>query len=201
MTRATAAKRAGVARSTWERIEAGDPAVTASALVAVTDAVGLDLVLQTYPGREPGLRDSGQLALAQVIAAMASPSWRVTLEEPAGEHGEAVDVTLWGAREIVATEIERLFVDWQAQLRRWSAKRDWLAAHHSLPVRLVVVAADTRRNRAAVAPFQAVIHHTFPAGSRTVLNAIKSGSPLGADGLCWMRRPAHDARPAPLKRR
>jgi transcriptional regulator with XRE-family HTH domain len=189
MTRAVAARRAGVARSTWERIEGGDPAVTVAALVAATEAVGLDLVLQTYPGREPGLRDSGQLALAQQLIAMAGPPWRATLEEPAGEHAQAVDVVLWGPEEIVTVEIERMLVDWQAQFRRWSAKRDWLAAQHSRPVRLVVVAADTRRNRVALAPFATAIRQTLPAGSRAVLDAVRTGSVLNADGLCWMRQP------------
>jgi hypothetical protein len=189
MSRAVAARRAGVARSTWDRIEGGDPAVTVAALVAVTDAVGLDLVLQIYPGRAPGLRDSGQLTLAQVIVGMASPSWRVTLEELAGAHGRAVDVVLWGDEEIVAVEIERRLIDWQAQLRQWVIKRDWLAAHHSRPVRLVIVVADTHRNRVAVAPFGTVMRQSFPAGSRAVLDAVRTGSPLGTDGLCWMRQP------------
>lgn len=188
MTRASASQRAGIARSTWDRIEAGDPSVTLAALAAATDAVGLDLVLQAYPGREPRLRDSGQLEFAQAMAGMAGPSWRVTLEEPAGEHGEAVDLVLWSAAEIVAVEIERMLVDWQAQLRRWLLKRDWLAARHSRPVRLVVLVADTHRNRAAVAPFGALIRSTLPMGSRAVLHAVRSGSPLSADGLCWMRQ-------------
>lgn len=189
MTRASASRRAGVARSTWDRIEAGDPAVTLAALTAVTDAVGLDLVLQTYPGREPSLRDSGQLAMAQSVAEMAAPAWRASFEEPAGEHGRAIDLVLWGADEILAVEIERHLVDWQAQLRRWCAKRDWLAAQHTRPVRLVVVVAGTHGNRAVLAPFASVTERTFAAGTRPVLQAIRSGTPLGADGLCWIRRP------------
>ncbi len=189
MSRVVASQRAGVARSTWDRIEAGDPAVTLAALTAATYAVGLDLVLQSYPGREPSLRDSGQLALAQLVAEMASPMWRIALEEPAGEHGKAIDLVLWGPEEILAVEIERMLVDWQAQLRRWLMKREWLASQHSRPVRLVVLVADTRRNRIAVAPYGMVIGATFPMGSRAVLHAVRTGSPLGEDGLCWIRRP------------
>lgn len=189
MSRAEASRRAGVARSTWDRIEVGDPTVTLAVLTAATDAVGLDLVLQSYPGREPSLRDSGQLALAQLVVEMASPTWRVALEEPAGGHGQALDLVLWGPQEIVAVEIERMLVDWQAQLRRWLAKREWLAAEHSRPVRLVILVADTRRNRVAVAPFGTVIGATFPMGSRAVFHAVRAGSPLGGDGLCWMRHP------------
>lgn len=187
MTRAHAAARAGVARSTWDRIERGAPATTLAALVAATDAVGLDLVCQAYPGREPGLRDSGQLGIAHRLAELAHPSWRVALEEPAGERGEAVDQVFWGPNEIIAVEIDRFLVDWQAQLRRWTVKRDWLAARHARPVRLVVVVSDTRRNRAAVASFASTIARVLPAGTRPVMHAIRTGTPLGTDGLCWIR--------------
>ncbi len=187
MTRALASVRAGVARSTWERIEEGTPAVTLAALAAAADAVGLDLVCSTYPGREPGLRDSGQLSVAQWIAAQAHAGWRMSLEEPAGDHSEAIDQVLWGASEILAIEIERRLLDWQAQLRRWRLKCDWLAARHSRPVRLVVAVADTPSNRRALAPFASTVSRVLPAGTRAVLAAVRAGEPLGADGLCWIR--------------
>lgn len=187
MTCAAAAKRAGLARSTWERIERGSPSLTLATLVAAADAVGLDLVCQTYPGREPGLRDSGQLAVAQQLARVAAPSWRVTLEERTGDHGEAIDLVFWGPSEVLAVEIERLLLDWQAQSRRWRAKRDWLAERHARPVRLVIVVADTRRNRAALHAFGPMVQQVLPAGTRAVMTAIRSGSPLGSDALCWLR--------------
>lgn len=190
LSRSDAASRAGVARSTWERVEAADPGISLRVLVAATGAVGVDLVCGTYPGREPSLRDSGQLAFAQFLTAMAHPSWKVSLEEPAGEHGEAIDQVFWGASEIIAVEIEGVLADWQAQSRRHQVKRDWLAARHARPVRLVTLVADRPRNRAAIAPFQAVIAGVRPAGSRAVLHAIRHGQPLGSDGMCWMRRPA-----------
>lgn len=187
LTRAKAAARAGIARSTWDRIEQGSPAVALENYVAACDAVGLDFVCNTYPGRPPGLRDSGQLAMAQHLATMAHARWRTTYEEPGGDHGEAIDMVLWGSTEIVAVEIERRLLNWQSQHRRWSTKRAWLQARHARPVRLVVAAADTRRNRAALAPFAAVVQTDLPAGTRACLEAVRSGKPLGADGLCWLR--------------
>lgn len=187
MTRAVASSRAGIARSTWDRVESGDTHVTLANLVAAADAVGLDLVCQLYPGRGPSLRDSGQLAIAQWLAAVAAPAWRVTLEERAGEHGEAVDMVLWGSMEVLAFEIERSARDWQAQSRRASIKRDWLAQRHARPIRLVIAVSDTKANRATLTPFAPVIGLAFPAGSRAVLRAVRSGQPLGADGMCWIR--------------
>lgn len=194
MSRAESAARAGISRSTWERIENGSPSVTLATLVAATDAVGLDLVCQTYPGRGPALRDTGQLAIAQLLADLASPTWRMSLEERAGDHGEAVDQVFWGPREIVAVEIERMMLDYQGQYRRASVKRNWLAAHHARPVRLVLVIEDTRRNRTAMAPYAALIGSALPLGSRAILQAIRTAGPLGADGLCWVRRPSPRAR-------
>ena len=182
-----AAIRAGIAHSTWERIEGGSPSVTVTNLVAATDAVGLDLVLQTYPGRPTSLRDSGQLAIAQALASIADSSYRITMEQRAGEHGEAIDLVLWGANEVIATEIERAATDWQAQYRRACLKRDWLAARTDRPVRLVFVFADTKRNRAALSPFSVAIAQALPAGTSAVLRAIRTGSRLGSDGLCWFR--------------
>lgn len=187
MTRLQAATRAGLARSTWERIEHGSPTVPLAALAAATDTVGLDLVCQTYPGREPRLRDAGQLAVAQWLRDLAHESWRTSLEEPAGTHGECIDLVLWGATEIIAVEIERHLLDWQAQLRRWTAKRDRLAAHHARPVRLVIAVRDTRHNRAVLAPYAPTITGLFPCGTRNVTRAIRFGTPLGSDGICWIR--------------
>jgi transcriptional regulator with XRE-family HTH domain len=187
MTRASASVRAGLARSTWERIEQGTPTVTLAALIAAADAVGLDFVCNTYPGREPGLRDSGQFAIAHWFAGQAHSGWQTTLEEMAGDHGEAIDMVLWGPSEIIAIEIERHLLDWQAQLRRWRLKCEWLAARHSRPVRLVIAVADTTANRRALEPFLSTVHQVLPAGTRAVLAAVRSGDPLGTDGLCWVR--------------
>src|SRR6188768_948830 len=76
LTRVTAAARAGVSRSTWDRIERGTPAVTVAVLVSACDAVGLDLVCRAYPSRDLRLRDSGQLSIAQWLSGQAHVSWR-----------------------------------------------------------------------------------------------------------------------------
>lgn len=166
-SRAQAAQRAGIARSTWDRLEAGSPSVTLATIAAATEVVGLDLVCQTFPGRGPSLRDTGQLAIAERLRSIASPTWRITLEERAGDHGEAIDLVLWGPTAILAVEIERLIVDWQAQYRRASIKRTWLAEQASRAVRLVIVIEDTGRNRAATLQHVPLIQTVMPIG-RTV---------------------------------
>lgn len=187
--REAVARRANVARSTLERIEAGDASVQLDVLCAATAAVGLDLVLQAYPGREPGLRDTGQLTLAKHLADLAHQGWQLALEVPCGEHGESADVVLFGAAVVMHVEIERSVVDFQAQFRRAIAKRKTLEVRESRPVRLVVAVEDTKRNRHAVVPHRDLIERALPAGSREVIAAIRRGLPLGRDGLLWLRRP------------
>ncbi len=182
------ATRAGVACSTVQRIVAGDPGVQLDTLSAVTAAAGLDLVMRAYPGRRPTLRDTGQMTIAQALVAIAGPAWEPRLEVSAGDHGRAADLVLFGPNEIIDIEIERQAVDYQAQYRSDAAKREVLAARHARPVRLVLVIEQTPRNRLALAPHLPLIRSQLPADSRTVLSAIRTGRPLGADGLLWFRR-------------
>lgn len=183
-----ASRLAGVSWSTAARVEAGDPDVGVETLCALAEAVGVDVVLRAYPGRQPSLRDSGQLAVAENIRAVADAAWQSTLELPIGEHGAAVDMVLFGPNEIIAVEIERTLADWQAQYRRADQKRRALAAQHARAVRLVLVVEDTRRNRALLAPVRSLLDTALPARSRDVIAALRSGRPLRRDGLLWVRR-------------
>lgn len=188
MSASQVGRRAGVSSSTVARVEQGDPNVTITTICAVAEAVGLDLVLRTYPGRTPSLRDTGQLVLAEQLRSQAHTSWQPAIELLIGQHRQAVDLVLFGPTEIWATEIERLLGDFQGQHRRADAKREALAAQHRRPVRLVMAVEDTRRNRAALDPHIAFIRASLPAGSREILGALRSGRPLGRDGLLWLRR-------------
>lgn len=180
-------RRAGVSVDAVRRVESGDPAVQLDTLCAVGEAVGLDLVLKGYPTPGPSLRDTRQLEIARILAGLAHPSWRSQLEVRAGEHGEAVDIGFFGALEILASEIDRVVPDFQDTHRRNTRKRDFLAGIHQRPVRLVMVVQDTARNRQAFEPHLDLIRSALPAGSREVLAALRSGEPLGRDGLLWMR--------------
>lgn len=188
MTLEQVGRRAGVAPDTVRRVEAGEPAVRIDTLCAVGTAVNLDVVLRAYRSRPASLRDSGQLEMAEIVCKIAHHIWDRVLELRAGDHGEAADIGFFGAREIIDIEIDRLILDFQDQYRRNVQKRDFLAARHQRPVRLVMVIEDTTRNRAAVAPHLPFISSALPAGSRDVLRALRTGEPLGGDGLLWIRR-------------
>lgn len=157
-------------------------------LCAVSDAVGLDAVIRAYPGRGTSLRDRGQLIIADQLSHAAHPAWTVSLEVTAGDHGQAIDQVLWGADEILAIEIIRHLGDYQAQYRSLSLKRDWLSGQHRRPVRLVLAVEDLRSNRTALWPHIRLLTSALPAGSRQIWHAIRTGRPLGLDGLLWVRR-------------
>ncbi len=199
LSREQAARQAGVSWSTQRRVEVGDPAVSLDTACSVASAVGLDTVLRVYPGRPPGLRDTGQLELAEQLRSAAHPSLISALEQPAGSHAESADLLFLGATEILHHEIERLVTDFQAQYRRALRKREAMAAQHSRPVRLVWTVEDTQRNRASLEAHLELIRLALPAGSREIMRSIRGGQPLGRDGLLWVRRPPKPApsRPSP----
>jgi transcriptional regulator with XRE-family HTH domain len=186
LSRRAAARIAHVSPSTQTRVERGDPSVGLDTSCRVASAVGLKLWARAFPASTPSLRDTGQLRIAEYLRNLANPSCRVVLELGLG-NGRSADEVFFGATEIIDTEIERLLGDFQGQYRPASAKRDELAKIHQRPVRLVLAVEDTRRNRAAFVQHEAIIRSALPAGSREVLHALRTGEPLGRDGLLWVR--------------
>lgn len=186
LTIPAAARLAGVAPRTQRRVESGDPAVGIWTVCKVAAPLGLKIWGRAFPAVTPSLRDTGQLAIAEILRAAASPGHRVILEHGLG-NGRAIDVVMLSPDEIAAVEIERLLADLQAQYRSADAKRTELAALHQRPVRLVLTVEDTRRNRAVVRDHAALVAAMLPAGSREIMRAIRSAEPLGRDGLLWVR--------------
>ncbi len=186
LSRRAAARLAGVSPFAQAKVERGDTSVRMDTACAVAAGVGLRLWAKAFPVRTPSLRDTGQLRIAEILRRAAHVSYRVIVELALG-NGRSADEVFFGAVEIIHAEIERFFADFQAQYRSASAKRDEIAALHQRPVRLVMVIEDTQRNRMAVATHAALIRSSLPAGSREVFRAIRTGQPLGRDGILWIR--------------
>jgi transcriptional regulator with XRE-family HTH domain len=182
-----AARIAGVSATTHRKIELGDPGVHLGSVCAVASAMGLKVWARAFPASAPSLRDTGQLWIANSLRRTAHSSYSVATELGLGNLRSA-DQVLFGPIEIIHIEIERMLADLQQQYRNAAEKRDVLAAAHHRPVRLVLVVEDTRRNREVVRPHADLIGAMLPAGSREVLKAIRSGEPLGRDGILWIRR-------------
>lgn len=192
------ARRASVSPSTVARAIVGDPGIHLDTLCAIAQAAGLRINVKAYPAGPVSLRDSGQLRVAEYLAALAHPSLKAALELPVGDpFGRAADVVFFGPEEILHEEIERRPGDLQGPLRGAAVKRDALQARHRRPVRLILVVEDTARNRKLLRPHASLIQRVLPATSTEILRSMRTGSVLGKDGLLWVR-PWRVRGPGPL---
>lgn len=190
LTQARLARVAGVSQAQVSRAERGTLRVSLDARCRLAAACGHELGWRLYPVATIRLRDSGQLAIAQVIVAAAHPSWTPRLEVPVAPGDlRAADLVLTGTNEVLHLEIERALVDLQAQLRAGQLKRQALAEREERPIRLVLAVPDTRATRARRAPLTELLARALPATSAATWRAIRIGGPLGADGILFVRPP------------
>ena len=188
LSQARLASLAGTSQTEVSKAERGLLDISLDARCRLAAACGHELGWRLYPVATVRLRDSGQLALAQMIVAAAHPSWRPRLEAPvAPGDPRAADLILTGSAEILHIEIERALFDLQAQLRAAQLKRELLAQASSQPVRLVMAVPDTSRTRARLAPFAQLLAQTAPTPSRRIWASIRNGEPLGGDGIAFVR--------------
>jgi len=159
--------------------------VTRCRLVA---ACGFELGWRLYPARTVRLRDSGQLEIATAISAATHTGARIAMEVPVAPRDlRAADLLITLPDEILHVEIERSLVDLQGQLRAAQLKRQALAEHEERPVRLVLAVPDTAAARRAINDIGPLVERTLPATSRAIWKAIRTGRPIGADGLLFVR--------------
>lgn len=190
LTQRGMARLAGVSQPEASKAERGLTDVSLDARCRLAAACGHEIGWRLYPVTTIRLRDSGQMALAQAIVSAAHPSWRPRLEVPVGpDDKRAADLLLIGADEILHVEIERALVDFQAQLRAAQLKRAALAERNGGPVHLVLAVPDTRTVHTRLAPFDELIARTLPAPTAKTWRAIRSGVPLGGDGILFVRAP------------
>jgi transcriptional regulator with XRE-family HTH domain len=181
---------AGVSQTEVSKAERGRSDISLEARCRLAAACGHELGWRLHPVATVRLRDSGQMSLAQAIVAAAHPSWQARLEVPIGPgNPRAADLLLVGPKEIIHIEIERALVDFQAQLRSAHLKREALAANEARPIRLVIAVPDTRSSRVRLEPFARLITQALPAPSRDIGRAIRTGEPLLADGILFVRAP------------
>lgn len=183
------ARRAGLTQAFVSQIERGRVIPAVESMVRLATVLGLVLSLRLFPGEGLKLRDSGQLTVALAIRKEVHASCRVRLEEPIayGNDRRAADMVLETPIELVMLEIERGIVDFQAQYRAAQLKRAALSERLGRPVRLVIAVLDTRRNRELLRPHQEMIKTALPLSSRQIWAAVRSGEPIGGDGLLWVR--------------
>lgn len=192
LTQCHLASRARISQPMISRIERGVISADLGSMARLARGLGHDLSVRLYPRDGIRLRDSGQLALAEVIRAAAHPMWRVSLEMPVAPAPDrrAADMVLASANAVLLIEIERGLRDLQAQLRAAQLKRVALADRLGRRVTLVLAVPDSAAARQAVAPHLAVLRIATPVTSRAAWTAIRAGTSIEADALLWVRADA-----------
>ncbi len=175
------ARHAGISGSQVGRIERGESIrlsiVTASVVAA---ALGLDLVVRAYPAGD-AVRDNPQLGVLGRLRVRIGDGWRWNYEVGVRpEDQRAWDATIRRSDQpgFVAIEAETRIEDVQALIRRVSQKRD--AGGHT-PVVLLV--ADTRHNRAALAAAASIFESEFPIRTQEAVSALARGRVPSQDAI------------------
>jgi transcriptional regulator with XRE-family HTH domain len=177
---------AGMSGMHVSRVERGIvPSVSVDQLARLGAAVGLDIRVRAYPGPTRVL-DAAQVALLGRLKARLPVDLSFRTEVPVQVVGDqrawdAMIGRLVGIAELLPVEAESRLIDGQAQFRRISLKlRDSGLAH------VLIVLADTRRNRDALASLGSVLVTDFPIAPRRALAALSAGHHPGGSAIVLM---------------
>jgi hypothetical protein len=143
---------------------------TIQELAAVGAVVGLDVRLRAYPAGDP-IRDAGQQRLLERLHTRCHPSLSWATEVAISVEGDrrAWDAVISADRWRVGVEAETVLDDFQAVERRLSLKvRDGAVEH------VILLVADTRRNRRALAAGEAAFGR-LDGDPRAILAALATG--------------------------
>jgi transcriptional regulator with XRE-family HTH domain len=176
----------GMSYSNVGRIErAALPSATVTQLAKIGAVVGLDVRVRAYPGGSP-LRDAGQIALFDRLRVRLSSNLVMRTEVPLQIEG---DQRAWDARIVgfepaadpLHAEGETRLYDAQAQLRRIALK-----ARDSGVDTVLLVIADTPRNRAAIRAAGSMLTEAYPIRPRVALSALAAGRHPGGSALVFI---------------
>lgn len=189
LSQAQLARRTEIAQSVVSDIERGRGNYSLEIFCRLASAVGHEAsVPRLFPIEGVSLRDSGQLELARVVIHQAHALWTPRLEDPVGDPPDrrAADLLLLSDLEALHIEIIRTLFDFQAQLRRERLKQQSLALRLDVPVRLLLAFPDRASVRRVVAAYADLVRAALPMGSPEAWRSIRTGKPLGGDGILWI---------------
>jgi transcriptional regulator with XRE-family HTH domain len=173
----------GVSHAEIGRIERGRaPWVTLGTLCRIAAIVGLDLSVRLYPGPSP-IRDVRHAALLASLRTHLAPSLSFRTEVPMPNAGDlrAWDAVIAASGARAGVEVETELHDTQALERRIALKQ------RDADVDVVIlVVADTRRNRSAARAGGGTLVGSFPASGASILRDLSAGRVPTASGLVWL---------------
>jgi transcriptional regulator with XRE-family HTH domain len=175
-----AAAAVGLSASVFGRIERGDlHNATVLQLSLACAAMGLEFSGRSYPSGDP-VRDRAHVQLLVRLheALPVGCPWRT--EVPLAIPGDlrSLDAVTELAGRRIGIEAETRLADLQAVERRAQLKK----RDARLDV-LVLLVADTRRNREVLRLHRDGLRTSFPLGTRRVLAAMRMGEPPPANGI------------------
>jgi hypothetical protein len=150
-------------------------------LYCLADAVGLSVLMRTVPEGD-AIRDAGSVRVLERMHARIASNLRWLTEVPLPDPG---DRRAWDAMVVADTwrlpiEAETVVDDIQALHRRLTLKmRDGRESQ------LILVIADTARNRAAIEAGRAMLPE-FTLDTRQVLAALSRGERPGGSGIVFI---------------
>ena len=183
---ASVARSSGLSKSQVGRIErAEQPSVSVDQLARLGAAVGLDVRVRAYPGPDL-LLDAGQAALLGRLRDRLAPHLSFRTEVPLPILGDqrawdGVIGKLVGVFDRLPVEAETRWLDGQGQMRRVTLKLRDSGFEHVL-----LVLANTRRNREALAATESTLISAFPVPARIALAALASGSHPGGSAIVFL---------------
>ena len=153
-------------------------------VVRIGAVVGLDVRLKAYPG-PARLRDAAQLALLDRFRARLPPGLTIRTEVPLRAAGDqrGWDMTIDGLEPPGRLRVEGVtrLLDAQAQIRPLFQKlRDDGGDH------LLLLLADTRRNRAAARLAASALAELFPVAPRAAWAALEVGRYPGGSACLFV---------------
>jgi transcriptional regulator with XRE-family HTH domain len=179
LSQAVVARAAGLSRETYGRFERGAAVeIGLSRAAVISSVLGTDLSVKLYVGASP-IRDAGHVRLLQRFDERVPAAWGNRHEAPMGIPGDrrAWDRRLDGQVSI-GVEAETGPRDLQAIERAMNLKRQ-----DSGVTRMILLVADTSRNRRLLREYAAILRSTFPLSTREVLQALRDGRDPGASGI------------------
>ena len=174
------ASAAGVSHPTVSRIERGaSPEVSLLVIARLSAAVGLKPTLRLFPDGDP-VRDIAHVRLLERLHERIHPQlrWRTEVPLAIARDPRAWDATIAGLGFVVGVEAETRVRDAQAVGRRINLKqRDGELDH------VILLVAETRANRRALAAASGALAAAFPISQRDCLRALREGRDPGGSSI------------------
>jgi transcriptional regulator with XRE-family HTH domain len=161
-------------------LEKGHGATYINQLARWGAAVGLDISVRAFPTGAP-LRDAAQLRVLARARAAIGEAWMWRTEVPVSSDPRdrrALDAVISSGMGRVGLEVITRLTDAQAQARAAILKHEAAGLD-----RLVLVLAQTRLNRVALAAGLPTLAPSFPAGPRSVLADLRAGRLPADNGI------------------